>query len=550
MKPLDPELVRRSSAVRRHLLVATGLGTATAAALVGQAWAISEIVAGRFDGQVVTPVVVAVVLVVLVRGLIGWAQTVVAARAAARVKAELRTEIVHDLLDPRRVGPRPSSARTMTLLGSGLDALDAYVGRFLPQVVLAGVVPAVIVAVMLATDVWSGLIVAITLPLIVVFLVLVGLRTQDEIGRRWRAIDRLGRHFTDVLDGLVVLTSFGRAQAEGVRLTGDRHRVETVRSLRIAFTSAVALDLFSTLSVALVAVEVGLRLVHGDLELATGLFVLVLAPEAFLPVRRLGAHFHDSTEGVDAVAAVLEVLDHPRHPGTRPAPSPRGAVIELADVEVRYADRRGPALEIDRLALLPGVVTAVTGPSGCGKSTLLALLLGLELPDHGRIEVDGTDLTTVDPQGWRRQIAWVPQVPGVVRGTVAENVALGIEEPVSGSLARDIEAALRDAGAADLDPLRPISEAAADVSAGERRRIAVARAVFRARRGAASLVLLDEPTAGLDAEREEQVVATLRSLGVTVIVVSHRPATLAAADRIVTLHSADVLRRGDAGVLR
>jgi len=542
MKPLDPRLLRRSSAVRRHLVVAVGLGVATAATLVGQAWAISEIVAGRFEGQVIASMVVAVVVVVALRGLIAWGQTVVAARAAARVKADLRREVVHDLLDPHRVGPRPSSARTMTLLGSGLDALDAYVGRFLPQMVLAVVVPSVIVAVMLAADLWSGLIVAVTVPLIVVFLVLVGLRAQDEIGRRWRAIDRLGRHFADVLDGLVVLTSFGRAQAEGIRRTGDRHRVETVGSLRIAFTSAVALDLFSTLSVALVAVEVGLRLVHGDLDLATGLFVLVLAPEAFLPVRRLGAHFHDSTEGVDAVAAVLEVLEHRRHPGTEPAPSPHRSSIELVDVEVRYAGRRRPALEIDRLVLLPGVVTAVTGPSGCGKSTLLALLLGLELPDHGRIEVGGVDLTTVDPQPWRRQVAWVPQVPGVVRGTVAENVALGLEQPISEALARDIEAALRDAGAGDLDPSRIISEAGADVSAGERRRIAVARAVLRARRGQAGLVLLDEPTAGLDAEREEQVVGTLRSLGVTVVVVSHRPATLAAADRIVTLHGSQVLR--------
>lgn len=542
MKPLDPRLLRRSSAVRRHLVVAVGLGVATAATLVGQAWAISEIVAGRFEGQVIASMVVAVVVVVALRGLIAWGQTVVAARAAARVKADLRREVVHDLLDPHRVGPRPSSARTMTLLGSGLDALDAYVGRFLPQMVLAVVVPSVIVAFMLAADLWSGLIVAVTVPLIVVFLVLVGLRTQDEIGRRWRAIDRLGRHFADVLDGLVVLTSFGRAQAEGIRRTGDRHRVETVGSLRIAFTSAVALDLFSTLSVALVAVEVGLRLVHGDLDLATGLFVLVLAPEAFLPVRRLGAHFHDSTEGVDAVAAVLEVLEHRRHPGTEPAPSPHRSSIELVDVEVRYAGRRRPALEIDRLVLLPGVVTAVTGPSGCGKSTLLALLLGLELPDHGRIEVGGVDLTTVDPQPWRRQVAWVPQVPGVVRGTVAENVALGLEQPISEALACDIEAALRDAGAGDLDPSRIISEAGVDVSAGERRRIAVARAVLRARRGQAGLVLLDEPTAGLDAEREEQVVGTLRSLGVTVVVVSHRPATLAAADRIVTLHGSQVLR--------
>ncbi len=521
MKPIDPRLIRRSAAVRRHLVAAIVLGV------------ISVGVARYCGGRGVTGVAVAAAAAIAGRGLLGWAQTVVAAQAAARVKVDLRAEVIEDLLDPRRVGARPSSARTINLLGNGLDALDAYIGRFLPQVVLAAVVPGVVVAVMLFADLWSGVIVAFTLPLIIVFLVLVGLRTQDEIGRRWRAVDRLGRHFADVLDGIVVLASFGRNQAEGIRQTGDKHRVETVRSLRVAFTSAVALDLFSTLSVALVAVEVGLRLVYGDISLATGLFVLILAPEAFLPVRKLGAHFHDSTEGVDAVNAVMEVLDHPRHPGSKESPDPRREAIELADVQVQYDDRAQPALEIDRLVILPGVVTAITGPSGCGKSTLLSLLLGLQLPSQGHIDVAGVDLTEVDPQRWREHVAWVPQVPGVVAGTVTDNVRFGLDDAEVSDV--EVAAALRDAGAADLAPDRVLGESGVDVSAGERRRIAVARAVLRARRGVASLVLLDEPTAGLDADREEQVIDTLRSLNVTVVLVSHRAATLAAADRVVTL---------------
>jgi len=537
MKPLDPELVRRSAAVRRHLVVAVALGAVTAVLLIVQAWAVSHVVAGLFAGSGVTAAVAAGAGVIALRGLIGWAQTVASARAAAHVKAELRTEITSDLLDPRRVGPRPSSARIVTLMGQGMDALDAYIGRFLPQVVLAGIVPGLVIIAMLWVDVWSGLIVAFTVPLIIVFLVLVGLRTQDEVGRRWRAIDRLGRHFADVLDGIVVLRSFGRDQAEGIRATGERHRDETVRSLRIAFLSAVALDLFSTLSVALVAVGVGLRLVHGDLDLATGLFVLLLAPEAFGPIRKLGAHFHDSTEGVDAVAAVLDVLDHDRHPGTALAQDPRGRAIELSDVEVRYDGRERAALDVDHLVLLPGVVTAISGPSGCGKSTLFAVLLGLELPTRGRVTVGGVDLSTTDPETWRRHLAWVPQVPGIVDGTVADNVRLGLEADDAA-----VALALRDAGADDLDPDRRIGEGAADVSAGERRRIAVARAVLRVRRGGASLVLLDEPTAGLDARREDTVLQTLRKLGATVLVVSHRASTLAVADRVVTLAVQEAVR--------
>ncbi|MCW2825601.1 MAG: cydD [Aeromicrobium sp.] len=531
MPPLDPRLVRRSRGVRRLLAVSVALGVVTAATVVAVAYAVAEVVAHRFDGRPVTALAVVAALGLGVRAGVTWLHTAVSARAAATVKAELRTEVVDDLLDPRRLGPRPSSSRVVALLGPGLDAFDGYVGRFLPQVVLSALVPPLVLVAIVRADVLSAVIVAVTLPLVVVFLVLVGLVTKDRVDRRWQALERLGRHFADVLDGLAVLKVFGRRQEQGLRTIGARHRRETVRALRLAFLSSFVLELFSTLAVALVAVSVGLRVVEGHLALAPALFVLLLAPEAFAPLKRLGAQFHDSTEGAEATAELLTLLDHDRHTGSAPAPDLRTADLVLDDIVVRHEGRSEASLELGRGRIRPGELVAVTGPSGSGKSTLLSLLMAFERPTAGTVGVDGVDLAEIDPSSWREQIAWIPQVPGLVAGTIADNVRLGDDV----STPADVRTALRDAGADDLDPARVIGESGDDVSAGERRRIAIARAVLRVRRGRAALLLLDEPTAGLDAVREAAVLATLRDLAVTVLVVAHRPDTIAMADRELTL---------------
>jgi ATP-binding cassette subfamily C protein CydD len=531
MPPLDPRLVRRSRGVRRLLAVSVALGVVTAVTVVAVAYAVAEVVAHRFDGRPVTALAVVAALGLGVRAGVTWLHTAVSARAAATVKAELRTEVVDDLLDPRRLGPRPSSSRVVALLGPGLDAFDGYVGRFLPQVVLSALVPPLVLVAIVRADVLSAVIVAVTLPLVVVFLVLVGLVTKDRVDRRWQALERLGRHFADVLDGLAVLKVFGRRQEQGLRTIGARHRRETVRALRLAFLSSFVLELFSTLAVALVAVSVGLRVVEGHLALAPALFVLLLAPEAFAPLKRLGAQFHDSTEGAEATAELLTLLDHDRHTGSAPAPDLRTADLVLDDIVVRHEGRSEASLELGHGRIRPGELVAVTGPSGSGKSTLLSLLMAFERPTAGTVGVDGVDLAEIDPSSWREQIAWIPQVPGLVAGTIADNVRLGDDV----STPADVRTALRDAGADDLDPARVIGESGDDVSAGERRRIAIARAVLRVRRGRAALLLLDEPTAGLDAVREAAVLATLRDLAVTVLVVAHRPDTIAMADRELTL---------------
>lgn len=536
-RPLDPRLVGRSAAVRTHLATSVLLGTATALLIIAVSWLIAEIVARRFDGQLIVALPLAVALAFGLRALIAWIHAVVSERASVRVKQELRTEVLDDLLDPRRLGPRPPSSRLITLLGPGMDAFDGYIGRFLPQLALAVIVPTAVIAVVAWTDLLSAAIIVLTLPLIGLFMALVGLLTRDKVQRRWAAMERLGRHFADVLDGLVVLKIFGREQSEGLRQVGQKHRRESMRALRLAFLSSLVLELFATISVALVAVSVGLRVVEDTMELRDAMLVLLLAPEAYLPVRRVGTLFHDSTEGAQATLEILDLLEHDRHGGTEPAPQ-QPAPITVAGVEVEFSGRRDPALRLDDTVFSPGEFIAVRGPSGSGKSTLLGVLVAMIAPDKGRVMVGDRDLSEIDPEAWRRCVAWVPQVPGLIDGTVRDNVALGADT------ADDAEVldALHEVGLPmDLD--RVLHADAADLSAGERRRLGLARALVRVRCGGAWLVLLDEPTAGLDADHEAGVLRAITGLGVTSVVVAHRSQTIAVADRVVTVDPAEGARR-------
>ncbi|CAN5394990.1 N/A [soil metagenome] len=531
MKPLDPRLVQRSRAVRRYLVLGVCLGLLTTLVIIAQAVLLSTAIARLFHGEAVTGLALAVAGCFLARAGLHWSHAVASSRAAVAVKADLRREIAADLLDPRRLGPAPRSSRVITLLGPGLDAFDGYVGRFLPQLILASLAPPIVVVAILVADPLSALVVAVTLPLSIIFMILIGLMTRDKVDRRWLVQQRLSSHFANVLDGLVVLKLFGRRQEVGIRDVGDRSRRETMRSLRLAFLSSLVMELIATLSVALVAVNVGLRVVSDNLDLRTALIVLLLAPEAYFPIRQLGAMFHDSAEGAEAVRDALDVLDHQCHAGHLTPPALSTSDLVFADVVVEHPDRAIPSLSVEAACIQPGEFVAITGQSGAGKSTLLDVILGFIAPTSGKVTIGGVDLADVDPERWREQIAWVPQVPGLIEGSVLDNVLLAS----SMATEHDVSQALDDIGAADLYLQRWLSESAADVSAGERRRIALARAIVRIRTEGARLLLLDEPTAGLDAARETRVLDVLRLLSVTVIVVAHRPETIAAADRVIRL---------------
>ncbi|WP_225793160.1 thiol reductant ABC exporter subunit CydD [Streptomyces aculeolatus] len=584
MKPVDPRLARYARATRWFLLATVALGAAGAGLLIAQAVLMAEIVVGAFeDGMSATGLRTPLLLLAAVavgRAVVSWLTELAAHRSSAEVKSELRmrllTEAVRidgsrapagqDAGDEARTGEPGTDPRTddlpaddlrtgelAALATRGIDALDAYFARYLPQLGLAVVVPAAVLA-RIVTDDWvSAAIIAGTLPLIPVFMMLIGWATQAATDRQWRTLSRLSAHFLDVVSGLPTLKVFGRAkaQADNIRTITADYRRATMRTLRIAFLSSFALELLATISVALVAVTIGMRLVHGELDLYTGLVVLILAPEAYLPLRQVGTHYHAAAEGLAAADRVFAVLERGGAEKTTAAPAPtqstpharprvgppadsacpdaRDAALALDGLVVRHDGRSEDSLPRTSLTLRPGETVALTGPSGAGKSTLLAALLGLVRPAAGRVLVGGRDLAALDLASWHAQVAWVPQRPALFAGTVADNVRLPRPDATDAEVAQ----ALRDAAAGDLDPAAVLGEAGAGLSAGQRQRVALARAFLADRQ----VVLLDEPTATLDGDTEATVTAAIGRLarGRTVLLVAHRPALLAVADRVVRL---------------
>lgn len=541
VKPIDPRLLRYARSTRLFLGAVVALGLAGAGLVVGQAMLIAEIVVGAFEdgldgGALRTPLLL-LAAVALGRGLVAWLTELAAHRASAAVKSELRGRLLERAAD---LGPGwLSGQRTGSLVAlatRGVDALDDYFSRYLPQLGLAIVVPVAVLARIVTEDWVSAAIIVVTLPLIPLFMILIGMATQSRMDRQWRLLSRLSGHFLDVVAGLPTLKVFGRAkaQAESIRKITDDYRQATMRTLRIAFLSSFALELLATLSVALVAVTIGMRLVHGELDLYTGLVILVLAPEAYLPLRQVGAQYHAAAEGLAAAEEIFEVLETPVTASRGTAAVPASELrIEFDAVAVRYEGRGEDSPGPVSLTVEPGECVALTGPSGAGKSTLLQVLLGFVTPSEGRVRVGGADLAGLAPEQWRERIAWVPQRPHLFAGTISENVRLA--RP--GADDAEVTAALVDAGAWEFVRAlprgadTPLGEGGVGLSAGQRQRLALARAFLADR----PVLLLDEPTAALDGETEAAVVEAVRRLAVgrTVLLVVHRPALLALADRVV-----------------
>ncbi|THA84118.1 thiol reductant ABC exporter subunit CydD [Streptomyces sp. A0592] len=549
MKPIDPRLLRYARSTRLFLGAVVALGLAGAGLVVGQAMLIAEIVVGAFeqglDGAALRTPLVLLAAVALGRALIAWLTELAAHRASAAVKSELRGRLLDRAAE---LGPgRPGGQRTGSLVSlatRGVDALDDYFSRYLPQLGLAVVVPVAVLARIVTEDWVSAAIIVVTLPLIPVFMVLIGMATQSRMDRQWRLLSRLSGHFLDVVAGLPTLKVFGRAkaQAESIRKITDDYRRATMRTLRIAFLSSFALELLATLSVALVAVTIGMRLVHGELDLYTGLVILILAPEAYLPLRQVGAQYHAAAEGLAAAEEIFEVLETPGAgpAGTAELPGSAPLRIEIEGVAVRYEGRNEDSPRPVSLTVGPGECVALTGPSGAGKSTLLQVLLGFVRPTAGQVRIAGADLAELSPEHWRERIAWVPQRPHLFAGTVAENVRLA--RPAAGD--SEVTAALKDAGAWEFVSALPrgaetlLGEGGVGLSAGQRQRLALARAFLADR----PVLLLDEPTAALDGETEAGIVDAVRRLaaGRTVLLVVHRPALLAVADRVVRMTAGPV----------
>ncbi|MDT7842604.1 thiol reductant ABC exporter subunit CydD [Streptomyces justiciae] len=555
MKPIDPRLLRYARATRLFMAAVVGLGVVGAALVIAQAMLIAEVVVGAFQhGMAVAELRTPLLLLVAVAGgraLVSWLTELAAHRASAAVKSELRGRLLE-----RAVALGPgwlSGQRTGSLVAlatRGVDALDDYFSRYLPQLGLAVVVPVAVLARVVTEDWVSAAIIVGTLPLIPVFMVLIGWATQSRMDRQWQLLSRLSGHFLDVVAGLPTLKVFGRAkaQAESIKHITGEYRQATMRTLRIAFISSFALELLATLSVALVAVTIGMRLVHGEMDLYDGLVILVLAPEAYLPLRQVGAQYHAAAEGLAAAEEIFEVLETPV-PAAGTADVPAGA-LTFEGVTVRYPGRSGDAVQDVSFAVEPGETVALVGPSGAGKSTLLNVLLGFVAPAEGRVLVGGVDLADADLDRWRSQVAWVPQRPQLFAGTIAANVRLA--RPDADDAA--VRQALADAGALEFVDALPLGaetglgEDGAGLSAGQRQRLALARAFLADR----PVLLLDEPTAALDGATEADVVAAVRRLAVgrTVLLVVHRPALLGVADRVVRLAEPALAAAAEAGTVQ
>ena len=568
MKPLDPRLLRYARGARTVLGVGGLFGVLRTLAIITWCWCIAQSLAvlvlpvldgkggaaGKisdhaYSADLLPWLIIVAVLALIVRSAASWAMDALAARGAVQVKAQLRSAAL-DAIDersPEALANR-SDASGATILGRGLDALDGYFSGYLPQLILTiCATPLLVLAVLLADPV-SGLVVIIVFPVIPVFMILIGLATKGVQQKQWEQLQHLSRSFLDVVEGLSTLKIFSREDRQVTRIrreTGE-YRSRTMQVLRVTFLSGFVLDLAGTFSIALVAVTVGTRLVTGEFSLALGLFVLLLLPEAFIPIRAVGTAFHASTEGLAAAEQVFELIEgEPVADGSSTPASTEGALAvgastvgtaavgTSAQALARSTDANGivfDRVQLERgphtvgpmsFAVEPGEVVALVGPSGSGKSSLVASLLGFIAPSQGAVSRPA-------------ELAWAGQRPGLLQGSVAENVALGDDEIDLTLVVR----ALDVVGLADISADYVLGAQGAGLSGGQAQRVAIARALYRGWRTDAAALVFDEPSSALDTASEARIAEVLRAEaadGRAVLLISHRPALIDSADRVVNI---------------
>jgi thiol reductant ABC exporter CydD subunit len=585
---LDRRLLGETRRVCRPLVLTVGCGWLAGALLVGQAYLLSRVVAGVFLGSQdlddVKPMLATMVALALARSALVWGAQVAAQRVAVAVKSDLRGRLSAHLLalGPAFTREQRTGELTATAM-EGIEALDAYFGQYMPQLVTAALVPLTILVLIAPLDIISGAIMFVTAPLIPMFMILIGSQAERLTRHQWTSLSRMSAHFLDALQGLPTLKMLGRShdQAQVIARVSDRYRQTTMAVLRVTFLSAFMLEMIASLSTAIIAVEVGLRLLHGNLAFEQAFFVLILAPEFYVPLRLLGARFHAGIGGATAAKRIYEVLEtspaaphpptpsppsgeggvipHPSHPLAglphRPTPTAPGGeegaipLVRFCDVHYSYGDGERPALNGISFDIAHGQKVALVGPSGGGKTTIVQMLLRFMQPDRGAIWVGNERLEAIDTTTWRAQLAWVPQNPYLFHTSVADNIRLGRPEA---SMEQVMEAARLAHAHTFIEALAdgydtPIGERGMRLSGGQAQRIALARAFLRN----APLLILDEATSSLDVEHETLVQESISRLmqGRTVIVVAHRMRTARDADQILVVTAGRIAEAGTHGSL-
>lgn len=527
------------------MLFAVLIGALTAAVVIAQAWLLSRVIVGvTTENEVLADVSLAIAAlagVFTARAFLAWGAEVVAVRTAGKAKAQLRQAAMDAVIESGTGSASPGEVAVLAT--RGIDALDTYFARYLPQLVLAVIVPISVIAVIFTQDILSALIVVITVPLIPIFMILIGLFTKSKVEKQWNTLSKLSSHFLDLVSGLPTLKVFGRAQAQVqvIRRVGQEYRSSTMGVLRISFLSSLALELLASLSVALVAVSIGIRLAEAQIDYRVGLFVLLLAPEVYLPLRLIGQHFHAAAEGLGAADRLFSIIE--QEPavtgGSREVPFP--IIVNVKDLAVRYPGSESLALENVSFTALPGTITAIVGLSGSGKTTLLRALGGLVAPTTGSVDISGLLLTDLNMREWRKQSSWLPQSPQLFNKELSAKPSIRSVVDLRAEFSdSQIWDALERAGvAAEIRPLGldfQLDAQGSGLSGGQLQRLAIARALVTEPR----VLLFDEPTAALDSASElaiAQVIRNSAQSGVTVIVVAHRPALMEIADQVVRVGS-------------
>ena len=544
--PVDARLVQFASGVRKHLVAYVAVSAVTALLVVAQAFTLGALIPRVFLGgedlNDVKGSLMFLMAVVLGRVVMAGLGDLIATAAAVKTSSELRTSLLRKVV---QLGPVWLSAErrtsVATLATRGIESIEPYVARYIPSLIIAVVVPLTVGVAILTQDLLAAVIVAFTAPLIPVFMILIGKYTHVATAKQWSTLNTLAGHFLDVVAGLPTLKAFGRENAQQKRMIeiDDRYRTTTMGVLRISFLSSFVLELLATVSVAVVAVSIGLRLIGGDLDLQTGLTVLILAPEVYLPIRMVGTHFHAAADGMSAAEDVFGVLEQagPMNGVRRDVPS---AALSVRDVSAAYPDRADLALAPISFVAQPGLITVITGPSGSGKSTLLAVLEGFLAPITGSIAVGVVDVRELDREAWLANLAVVQQDPVLLGPTIGDDIRLGRPDAPLAAVIQALRSVGLDADELALGAATPVGDMQSDVSAGQRRRISLARVLL----SPAPIILLDEPTAGLDEAGEIVAIEAIRRLaqaGSVVIVVAHRPALIAASDTVVALERVQVI---------